>query len=151
MGSLAPELLIVAFVLKTWLGIQPAPRPPLYQWFVGPQLVTYMAVPATYRSCRRFYIRTGLLFTPLYFVHANISAFRGLVSYLPRSAEPGPMRARATPSAVRSPAGLCPARATRGSLIDRQVLPNEIFPVALLGHPGSCLAAKCAPERGIIG
>lgn len=79
---LVPELLIAVFMLSIWLAVQPTPRAPLYQWFVGLQLVTYLAVPAAYIFCRRFNIRTGLLSAPFYFVHANAAAFWGLVLYL---------------------------------------------------------------------
>ena len=82
MRSLVSELLIVVFVLNIWLAVEPAPRAPLYQWFVGLQLITYVAVPAMCVFCRRFDICAGLLSAPFYFVRANVPAFRGLVSYL---------------------------------------------------------------------
>ena len=79
---LVPELLIAVFLLSASLAIQPTPRAPFYQWFVGLQMLTYVAVPAVYVFCRRFNIKTGMLSAPFYFILANVAALWGLISYL---------------------------------------------------------------------
>ncbi len=79
---LVPELLLAIVALSVSLALRPGPRAALYQTLVGLQLLTYAVVPGLYAVCRRLGIRTGKLSAPFYFVHTNVAALWGLISYL---------------------------------------------------------------------
>jgi glycosyltransferase involved in cell wall biosynthesis len=78
---LAPEFLLLAFVLCVVLAFSHAPWSGLYQLLLAVQLVLYAAALLGW-LCLRFKIPAPLLHIPFYFVLANLAALWGFFRYL---------------------------------------------------------------------